>query len=99
MLIDKGVSSGEIITIKLTSGEELIAKLVEETVTHYKLHKPMVLSMTQQGIGMMPYLFTVSAGKEVKLTKATVTVIEVTDSEFANQYMQGTTGIAMSGRA
>jgi hypothetical protein len=99
MLIDKGVSLGEIITIKLTSGEELIAILVEETATHYKLYKPMVLSMTQQGIGMMPYLFTVSAGKEVKLTKATVTVIEVTDSEFANQYMQGTTGIAMSGRA
>jgi hypothetical protein len=99
MLIDKGVSVGEVITLKLTSGEELIAKLVEETATHYKLHKPMVLSMTQQGIGMMPYLFTVNPGKEVKLTKATVTVVEATDTEFSNQYMQGTTGIAMSGRA
>lgn len=29
MLIDKGVSAGEVITLKLTSGEELVAKLVE----------------------------------------------------------------------
>ena len=31
MLINKGVAVGEVITLKLTSGEELIAKLSEET--------------------------------------------------------------------
>ena len=45
MLIDKGVSAGEVITLKLTSGEEIVAKLVEETATHYKLSKPMVIGM------------------------------------------------------
>ena len=28
MLIDKGVAEGEVITLKLTSGEEIVAKLV-----------------------------------------------------------------------
>ena len=95
MLIDKGVSAGEVITLKLTSGEELIAKLVEETATHYKLHKPMVLSMTQQGIGMMPYLFTVNPEKEVKLNKGTVTVAEATDATFAKQFLEQTSGIKL----
>lgn len=45
MLIDKGVSVGEVITLKLTSGEELVAKLTEETATYYKLSKPMVIGM------------------------------------------------------
>ena len=40
MLIDKGVSAGEVVTLKLTSGEELVARLNEETATHYKLSKP-----------------------------------------------------------
>jgi hypothetical protein len=34
MLIDKGVSAGEVITLKLTSGEEIVAKLSEETATY-----------------------------------------------------------------
>ena len=37
MLIDRGVMVGEVITLKLTSGEELVAKLAEETDTYYKL--------------------------------------------------------------
>lgn len=95
MLIDKGVTAGEVITIKLTSGEELVAKLVEETQTHYKLSKPLVLSMGPKGIGMVPYLFTVSPDKDIQLNKSTVTVIAVSDKEFSNQYLQGTTGISL----
>jgi hypothetical protein len=95
MIIDKGVCEGEVVTIKLTSGEELIAKLVEDGPLYYKLGKPMVLSMGPQGVGMMPYLFTVNRDKDVKLQKATVTVIEATDKEFAASYTESTTGIAL----
>jgi hypothetical protein len=95
MLIDKGVTVGEIVTLKLTSGEELIAKLLDDGPMHYKLGRPLVLSMTQQGIGMVPYLFTVNPEKDVRLNKSTVTVVEATDKEFADQYTQGTTGIAL----
>ena len=96
MLIDKGVSVGEVITLKLTSGEELVAKLVEETPTYYKLSKPMVIGMGQKGPGLMPYLFTVAPEKDVKLLKTTVTVAEATDKQFADQFITSTTGIQMA---
>jgi len=95
MLIDRGVETGEVVTIKLTSGEEIVAKLVEETDTHYKLSRPMVIGMGQQGPGLMPYLFTVNPEKEVKLNKTTVTVVEATDKQFADQFLQSTTGIKL----
>jgi len=95
MLIDKGVTAGEVITLKLTSGEELVAKLAEETATHYKLSRPMVIGMGQQGPGLMPYLFTVNPEKEVKLLKSTVTVAEATDKTFADQFIESTTGIKL----
>ncbi len=95
MLIDKGISVGEVITLKLTSGEELVAKLTEETATYYKLSKPMVIGMGAKGPGLMPYLFTVSPDKEIKLLKTTVTVAEATDKQFADQFVQSTTGIAL----
>lgn len=95
MIIDKGVSQGDVVTLKLTSGEELVARLDEETATHYKLSKPMVIGMGQQGPGLMPYLFTVSTDKVVPLAKTTVTVIVASDKQFADQYLQSTTGIQL----
>lgn len=95
MLINKGVAVGEVITLKLTSGEEIVAKLAEETDTYYKLSKPMVIGMGQQGPGLMPYLFTVHPDKEVRLQKSTVTVAEGTDETFAKQFLESTSGIKL----
>jgi hypothetical protein len=95
MLIDKGVTVGEVITLKLTSGEEIVAKLAAETDSHYKLSRPMVIGMGERGPGLMPYLFTVNPEKEVKLSKITVTVVEATDKTFADQFIQSTTGIKL----
>ena len=95
MLIDKGVTIGEVITLKLTSGEEIIAKLTEETDAHYKLSRPMVIGMGQQGPGLMPYLFTVNPDKEVKLFKKTVAMAEATDEAFAKQFLESTSGIKL----
>lgn len=96
MLIDKGVTAGEVITLKLTSGEEIVAKLVEDAATYYKLKNPQVIGMGPKGPGLMPYLFTVNPDKEVKLAKTTVTVAEATDETFAKQFVQSTTGIALA---
>ncbi len=95
MIIDKGVAVGEVITVKLTSGEEIVAKLTEETASYYKLSKPMVIGMGQKGPGLMPYLFTVNPDKDIKLLKQTVTVAEATDEVFAKQFLESTSGIKL----
>lgn len=96
MLIDKGVMEGEVITFKLTSGEEIVAKLLENSPMYYKLSRPMVIGMGPKGPGLMPYLFTVHPDKEIKLAKSTVTVAESTDKAFADQFIETTTGIALA---
>ena len=95
MLIDRGVTVGEVVTFKLSSGEELVAKLTGETDSYYKLNKPMVIGIGAKGPGLMPYLFTVHPDKEVKLQKSTVTVAEATDEAFAKQFLQTTSGIQL----
>ena len=95
MLISKGFAEGEVVTLKLTSGEELVAKLVEDGPIYYTLSKPMVIGMGQQGPGLMPYLFTVSPDASVKLQKSTVTVAEPTDAAFAKQFLESTSGIKL----
>jgi len=91
MLIDKGVSSGEVVTIKLTSGEELVARLDTETDTFVKLSKTMVLTAGPNGLAMVPYLFTVEQDKVISLS--TITVIAPTMKPAADQYLESTSSI------
>lgn len=95
MLIDKGLKEDDVVTVKLTSGEELVTKLIEETDTYIKVSRPLVLTTGPKGIAMVPYLFTVDPDKNIKLSRSTIVVLELTDEEAAKQYIQGTTGISL----
>lgn len=94
MLIEKSDLEGEIVTIKTTSGEEIITKLLKELENCYVVSKPLVLTPTSKGITMVPYLFTVSPNKDIKLSKS-VMLIELTEESAAKQYLQATTTIQM----
>ena len=95
MLIDRGVSAGEVVTLKLITGEEVIAKYVEETAKGHKLSKPMVLSMGPQGIGMITFAMTVDMEKELTVVSNAVVMIENSEKQFADAYVQNTTGIKL----
>ena len=56
----------------------------------------MVIGMGQKGPGLMPYLFTVHPDKDIRILKGTVVVAEATDQEFAKQFIQTTSGIALA---
>ena len=97
MLIDKGVAVGEVVTLKLTSGEEIIGKLVDDTADcHIKISKPMVIAMGQLGPGLVPYLFTVSPDKTIKISRSVLVVFEATEKSYADAYIQNTTGIKLA---
>lgn len=93
MLLDVGCKINSVVTLKLTSGEEIIATLVEEHADYIKVGKPRVLVNAGQGIGMSSYLITADPDKYVKMNRNTVVVLEPTDKEFATQYTQNTTGL------
>ena len=95
MIIETPYKNGDTVSLKLTSGEELVARLDEETATHYQLHKPMVLVANQQGLGLAPFMFSVSPDSKFKINASTVTCVLKTEKELAGQYTQQTTGIAI----
>jgi len=44
---------------------------------------------------MIPFMFTVNPDKELVIKKESVIALQSTDTQFADQYTQGTTGIAL----
>lgn len=95
MLIETPYKNGDTVSLKLTSGEEVVARLEEETGTHTVLHKPMVLIAGQQGLGLAPFMFSVSADSKFKINNTSVTCVSKTEKELASQYTQQTTGITI----
>lgn len=70
---------------KLTSGEDIIAELVEHNGDTYKLKIPVRIMLTQQGPGMIPWLlFGKSTTCEIN-NKHVLTVVEA-DDEMKNAY-------------
>ena len=94
MLLETPYKIGDTVSFKLSSGEELVARLEEETATSYKLHKPMVLIAQQQGLGLAPFMFTIGPDSTVSIDNSKVVCVVKTQDEMSKQYIQSTTGIA-----
>ena len=94
MLIDKGISEGEVVSIKLVNGDEIIARFENETSEEITITKPLALTMGAQGLGMIPWIFLGNKDK-ITLKKTHVFVMMPSKKDAADQYTEGTTGIAL----
>jgi hypothetical protein len=94
MLVETPYKNGDTVTIK-TLTDEIVARLVEETDTTVKVHKPMCIMATQQGIGLGPFAFTLNVDTDVVLNKSVILMIAKTEKQMASQYTQSTTGLAI----
>ena len=94
MLIETPYKENDIVSIKLSSGEEIVGKLVEETSDGFTISKPLMLAQTPKGMGLAPYMFTVDPEKaQLKFNEKNVITITKTMSTMAKQYIQSTTGL------
>lgn len=96
MLIEKPLKNGDVVSMKLSSGEEIISKLEEESPDFYKISKPLMVAATQQGLGLAPYMFTVDPESMIKINKTSIICTVPTEKDMANQYIQNTTGIKLA---
>lgn len=95
MLINNNTAfkANEILSMKLVTGEEIITKFLEDTGLTYKVSKPLVLSVTPQGVAMTPFLFTADIEGSIDIPKGAVIAATQTEKSTAGQYIKGTTGI------
>jgi len=94
MLINRGLSSGDVVSLKLLNGDEIIARFESETADEITINRPLALTMGQSGLGMIPWIF-LGDKETMTLKRSHVFVIVPSKKDAADQYMQGTTGIAL----
>jgi hypothetical protein len=94
MIIETPYKSGDTVSIKLSSGEEMVARFdkQEETVTIIK--KPLMLVPTADGkMGLAPFMFTVDQNSKFTIQNANIICIVKTEKNASDLYIARTSQI------
>jgi hypothetical protein len=83
----------EVFTFKLNSGEELIAKVTQTEGSFITLAEPVSIAPGQQGLQMIPSVFTANPKEEFKLNTSSIAMVAQTDDSIKVKYIEATTGI------
>jgi len=94
MLLEKPIEKGSIVTVKLNSGEELIARFETEDDDVLNISKVRAIAQGQNGIGLIPWMIT-SQSATISINKTTVVAYTQTEDEIAKSYQQNTTDITL----
>ena len=88
------ITPGEIYTIKLTTGEEIVARIKNQDNDTIEIENPILTVLSPQGLQMMPGLFSANLNHSVSLNKNSWVLIAETREDVRNSWIQATTGIA-----
>jgi hypothetical protein len=89
------IKENEVYTFKLTSGEELIAKVTGTEGDFVFLSEPLSVAPGPQGMGLVQSVFTSDEGARVTLNIKNVTMFVDTAEAIKQKYIQTTTGISV----
>ena len=93
MLVTNKYDQDDIVTFKIVNGDEIIAKIVEESDDAFTVIKPCTVMPSQQGLGLLQSLFTSDLNKSIRLEKRHVMMHAPTVKDVQNHYIKTTTGI------
>ena len=93
MLVEVSFKKGDTISLKLASGEEIVGRFDARVTGGYEVTKPMVLIANEKGLGLAPFMFSVSPDAKFTFNGDSVTCVGKTEGEIAKQYVATTSGI------
>lgn len=93
MLATKKYDKDTVVTFKLVNGDEIVAKVIEDTDAGFVISKPCTVIPSQQGMALVQSMFTSDLNKNIQLGKAHVMLHSPTVKDVENYYIQTTTGI------
>lgn len=93
MIIQVPYKNGDTVSIKLSSGEEMIARLEDESDKYITVRKPLMLVAGQNGPGLAPFMFTVEQDSQIRLLLNNIICVVKTAKDTSDMYIKSTTGI------
>jgi len=93
MLINKGYATNDVVCFKLTTGDEVVAKIVETVADGFVVNRPCTVIPSQQGLGLMQSLISADINNNVTLKNEHIIMHGPVITDIENHYIRTTTGI------
>lgn len=93
MLVNQKYASGDVVSFKMVNGDELVAKVLEETDAGFAVSAPCTVMPSQQGLGLMQSLFSAKEDAKVFLSKQHVMFHAESLEQMKAHYLKTTTGV------
>jgi hypothetical protein len=95
MLIKKStkIEEGDVITLRLVTGEEVVGKLDMETPTSFIMERPLTLASGPDGLGFTNPTITADASQKFSIQKKHVMLSGMTNENFTKAYLEATSSI------
>lgn len=96
MLVETN-KKGDVVTLKLTTAEELIGSYEDDDAESYSIDRPFMIAMSQQGIVLMPWLnaVDVQSARIVKISKKHIVAVAEPQEHIAKEYSSQMSGIKL----
>ena len=95
MLIEV-IKEGEVVSCRLTTGEELIARLKKDRRDKdnlVELTQPLIVGSSAEGFGLMPYMMTINPESAVEIKMEHILSMHKTNEEITKGYQKQTSKI------
>jgi hypothetical protein len=96
MLKEKTYDSGDIVTLYLQTGQEILGKFVSEDDSSTTITKPLTIAMGPKGAAFQTFTVTGDSEKNVQFKSNKIISILKTRKDTADSYIEATSGIIVS---
>ena len=94
----KSYATGDVLCFKILNGDEIVAKLVDESADKYIISRPCTVVPSHQGLGLVQSLFSGDINTSIRLQKSHVIMHSTVVSDIESHYIKTTTGIQTVGK-
>ena len=82
----ENIKDGDLVTLKLASGEEVIAKYVSGADSYISIEKALVLMQGPQGLAFGTFFSTAQQDKPINIAKDKITSIAYINDKIQDEY-------------
>ena len=98
-MLKQKLNKDEIVVFRTVGSDEVIATLVEETDTSYRVKKPLALAMTQKGVSLTQYMIMADKEAELDFLKSTVITVAKANTQAQDAYTQSISNIVQPSKS
>ena len=95
MLKEKTYDHGDIVTVYLQTGQEILGKFVSEDDSFTTITKPLTIAMGPKGAAFQTFTVSGDSANNVALKTSKIIAVLKTNDDTADSYRTATTGLVV----